>query len=125
MRGFAGANLIVCDEAARIDDDLMAALRPMLAVVNGSLLMLSTPAGKRGQFFKSWTEGGEDWQRVRVSANRVSKIVATVSRRGTGELGPTLYRQEYELEFLSDAEALFNFNIIAAAFTDEVRPLWG
>ena len=40
------------------------------------------------------------------------------------ELGPTLYRQEYELEFISDAEALFNHAIIAAAFTDEVRPLW-
>ena len=97
----------------------------MLATVNGSLLMLSTPAGKRGQFFKSWTEGGEDWRRVRVSASECPRLSKEFLAEELRELGPTMFKQEYELEFLSDAEALFNFNIIAAAFTDEVRPLWG
>ena len=123
VRGYAGANLIVCDEAARIDDALMAALRPMLAAVNGAV-MLSTPAGKRGNFIKSWTEGGEDWHRVQSSASTCPGCQG-VPRRGMRELGPTMFRQEYELEFISDAEALFNYAIIAAAFTDEVKPLWG
>ena len=47
-RGYAAAKLVVIDEAARVDDALMAAIRPTLGVSDGSLIALSTPAGKRG-----------------------------------------------------------------------------
>jgi hypothetical protein len=43
VRGLASVDLIVIDEAARVDDDLLAATRPMLAVSNGSLFALTTP----------------------------------------------------------------------------------
>src|SRR6185437_7178084 len=36
IRGYAAANLIVIDEAARVDDELLAAVRPMLATSNGT-----------------------------------------------------------------------------------------
>ena len=55
VRGYAGARLIVLDEAARVDDDLLAALRPTMATVDGSLIMLTTPAGKRGEFYRCAT----------------------------------------------------------------------
>src|SRR5215470_9644876 len=42
VRGLASVDLIVIDEAARVEDDLLAATRPMLAVSNGSLFALST-----------------------------------------------------------------------------------
>jgi hypothetical protein len=48
IRGFSGAALLIVDEAARVDDALYYALKPMLAVSGGSLLMLSTPYGRRG-----------------------------------------------------------------------------
>ena len=86
----------------------MAALRPMLATVNGSLLMLSTPAGKRGEFHRAWTEGGDDWQRVRIPASECPRLSKEFLAEELRELGPTMYQQEYELEFVSDAEALFN-----------------
>ena len=35
VRGLASVDLIVIDEAARVDDELLAATRPMLAVSNG------------------------------------------------------------------------------------------
>ena len=44
-RGYAGANIVVLDEAARVPDELVTALRPTMAVVDGSLIALSTPAG--------------------------------------------------------------------------------
>ena len=125
VRGYAGANLIVCDEAARIDDDLMAALRPMLATVNGSLLMLIDACRQARPILQEL-----DRRRRRLAARpghapRVSTPVAKeFLAEELRELGPTMFRQEYELEFLSDAEALFNYAIIAAAFTDEVKPLW-
>ena len=43
IRGFAGAALVVLDEASRIEDELIAAVRPMLATSQGRLIALSTP----------------------------------------------------------------------------------
>ena len=37
----------------------------MLAVSGGALIMLSTPAGRRGVFFEEWTEG-VGWDRYEV-----------------------------------------------------------
>ena len=51
MRGIPAVNLIVIDEAARIDDELMAESRPMMAT-GGQPVRLSTPAGKRGWFYE-------------------------------------------------------------------------
>src|SRR5918992_1816339 len=68
VRGFSGAALLVVDEAARVDDSLYYAVRPMLAVSGGSLMMLSTPFGKRGAFFEEWL-GGEGWERYEVPAS--------------------------------------------------------
>jgi tRNA(Met) C34 N-acetyltransferase TmcA len=52
IRGFSGAALLIVDEAARVDDELYFAVRPMLAVSGGALMMLTTPHGKRGVFFE-------------------------------------------------------------------------
>ena len=54
IRGFSDAALLLVDEAARVDDGLYYAIRPMLAVGGGSLIMLSTPYGKRGVFYEEW-----------------------------------------------------------------------
>src|ERR671917_48173 len=45
VRGFSGAGLLLVDEAARVDDQLYFAIRPMLAASGGALMMLSTPHG--------------------------------------------------------------------------------
>jgi helicase-like protein len=52
IRGYAAADLVVIDEAARVEDELLAAVRPMLATSTGGgrLIALTTPAGKRGWF---------------------------------------------------------------------------
>lgn len=124
VRGYAGAKLIVCDEASRVDDALMAALRPMMATVDGSFIALTTPAGKRGWFFEAWHSGGETWRRVKVPASacaRLSKEFLDEERR---ELGAMHFSEEYELAFLEADESVFPSAIIDAAFTQEVRPLW-
>jgi tRNA(Met) C34 N-acetyltransferase TmcA len=51
IRGFSGTALLILDEAARVDDALYYAVRPMLAVSGGALMMLSTPYGRRGVFY--------------------------------------------------------------------------
>ena len=74
IRGFSGASLIIEDEASRVSDDLYLAMRPMLAVSNGRLILMSTPFGKRGHFFDAWEHGGETWQRFKITAYECPRI---------------------------------------------------
>src|SRR5215217_6552633 len=73
IRGFSGANLLLVDEASRVDDELYFAIRPMLAVSGGSLIMLSSPYGKRGVFYEEWS-GGVGWERYEVPASECPRI---------------------------------------------------
>ncbi len=57
IRGFSAVDLLVVDEASRVPDDLYAAVRPMLAVSGGRIVLLSTPFGQRGFFHHEATTG--------------------------------------------------------------------
>src|ERR671916_2087683 len=73
IRGFSGAALLIVDEASRVADELYFATRPMLAVSGGSLMMLSTPYGKRGMFYEEWSQG-EGWECYEVPALECPRI---------------------------------------------------
>ena len=64
IRGFSGVDLIIEDESSRVPDELYRAVRPMLAVSGGRLVLMSTLFGKRGHFHEEWTMGGEAWKRL-------------------------------------------------------------
>lgn len=123
IRGIAGAALVIIDEASRVEDELLAAVRPMLATSGGRLIALTTPAGKRGWFHESW-HGDNDWQRIKVAASDCPRISAQFLAEELKELGAMRYSEEYELAFLDPDEAVFPVAIIAAAFTRQVLPLW-
>ena len=123
VRGYAGVDLVVIDEAARVEDDLLQAVRPMLATSKGRLIALSTPAGKRGWFFEAWIGDGP-WHRVRVPASECPRITAEFLAEELRELGASRFSEEYQLEFIDPDSAAFPSEIIAAAFTDAVAPLW-
>lgn len=80
IRGFSGAALIVEDEAARVDDALYYAVRPMLAVSGGRLILMSTPFGKRGHFFETWHDGGPGMGARRDTGDAVPAHRAGVPR---------------------------------------------
>ena len=58
VRGFSAVSMLVIDEAARVEDAMYKALRPMLAVGDGDFWLMSTPCGKRGFFYEAWAHGG-------------------------------------------------------------------
>jgi hypothetical protein len=125
IRGLPGADLVVIDEAARVEDELLAAVRPMMATKPGArLIALTTPAGKRGWFFEAWT-GTDDWHRVKVSVDQCPRISKEFLDEELRALGAQRFAEEYGLEFLDADEAVLGSEMIAAAFTEEVRPLWG
>ena len=123
-RGFAAVHLVICDEAARCDDSLMAAIRPSLATVDGSLICLSTPAGRRGFFFEAFTGTDAQWTRIKVPASACPRLSPEFLEGERSSLGPMRFSEEYELEFLDDALAVFPVALIERAFVKELKPLW-
>lgn len=128
IRGFSGATLLIVDEAARVDDGLYYAIRPMLAVSGGRLMMLSTPFGKRGVFFEEWAgEAGDGsaWERYEVRAEECERIPPAFLEEERRALPAFIYRQEYECSFEDTEDQLFGYELVQSSITDEVTPLFG
>ena len=122
IRGFSGANLIIEDESARVSDNLYRAIRPMLAVTNGRLILMSTPFGKRGHFYQEWSEG-EEWEKIEIKADdcpRISKEFLESERRSLGEWW---FKQEYMCEFMDSVDSAFRTEEIKRMFEEEIE-LW-
>jgi hypothetical protein len=123
IRGFSGASLLVLDEAARVDDELYFAVKPMLAVSGGALMIMSTPYGKRGVFYEEWT-GGHGWERYEVPANQCPRISEEFLEEERASLPPFIFRQEYECSFEETEDQVFTTDLIDRAVTSEVKPLF-
>jgi hypothetical protein len=124
IRGFSGVDLLLVDEASRVADELYYAVRPMLAVSGGRLMMLSTPYGKRGVFYDEWT-GGRDWDRYEVPAEDCPRISPEFLKEEREALPAWVYRQEYECSFEETEDQVFSHELVRAAITPEVEPLFG
>jgi len=127
VRGFAAVDLVIMDEAARCTDELYQAVRPMLAATpgGGRMILLSSPAGRRGFFFNTYNDAGNDWHKVRVSAAECPRISPEWLAAELKELGLKKFESEYGLVFHDADEAMFSTEMIDRAFTADVRPLWG
>jgi hypothetical protein len=123
IRGFSGAALLIVDEAARVEDGLYYAIRPMLAVSGGRLMMLTTPYGKRGVFFEEWSGGG-GWEHYEVRAEECERIPASFLEEERRALPAWIYRQEYECSFEDTEDQLFGYELVQSSITDEVTPLF-
>lgn len=124
VRSYARVALLIIDEAARVSDELYAALRPMLAVGGGRLVLLSTPFGKRGFFWREWSEGGETWVRVKVTAEHCPRITRDFLDRERASIGDWWYRQEYLCEWLDPLDSAFGTDDIRAALDATLTPLF-
>jgi hypothetical protein len=124
IRGYSKPALVILDEAAFINDQMIAALRPMLAVSQGRLIMLSTPFGQRGQFFEAWMNGGASWQRFKVTAYQCPRIDPVWLANERQQLGPYIFASEYGCEFLGTLDAVFRYEDIQGMVSTDIRPLF-
>src|SRR5262245_54837471 len=81
VRGYSRVLLAVLDEASRIPDPIVAAVKPMLAVSAGELVALSTPNGEVGWFFEQWSRGGDIWERTKSRPMSVREYLPCFCRR--------------------------------------------
>jgi hypothetical protein len=123
VRGFSGVSLLIVDEAARVEDQLYFSIRPMLAVSQGRIILLSTPFGSRGFFWKEYTEG-EGWQRVRVTATECPRIASDWLAKERERIGSWWFDQEYLCKFVDSLDQIFSSEDIMRAISHKVKPLW-
>jgi hypothetical protein len=109
------ADLLILDEAKIIPDDLYRSVRPMLATTGGRMIALSTPLGQRGWFYEACKQcedarvRGEPepykfFKRTCWDCPRLDREFIEQERKMIGDYW---FRQEYEVEFLSQEGAVF------------------
>lgn len=135
VRGYSGAALVVIDEASRVPDDLYYSIRPMLAVSNGQVILLSTPWGKRGFFHDIWTsqrsadwkwpwkgeKPDDGWERYSVIASECQRITPEFLEQEKNKMPEWFFKQEYMCDFAETQDSVFTHDDIYAMFSDDVQ----
>jgi Helicase len=121
VRGYSAATLIVMDEAARVPDELLASVRPMLATTSGRFIALTTPAGRRGWFYEAW-QHGEGWERFTVKGADCPRISPEFLAEELQALGPMRFSEEYCVAFIDQNTSAFSTLLIEQALRDDFAP---
>lgn len=124
VRGYSGVTLILEDEASQVKDDFYQAILPMLIINKGQLIAMTTPYGKRGHFFEEWTNGGDEWKRIEITAAQCPRMTEEDLEKQRRSMGDMFFRQEFLCEFVDTEEQTFNYDLIRRAFADDVKPLF-
>lgn len=122
-RGFAGAKLVILDEAARVDDDIFAAFLPMVAS-DGAIWALSTPWGQRGFFHQLHEDPANGWERHRVTVHESAQYDAQRIAEVKASVGSFVFASDYLAQFGDTDTQVFGSELVRAAFTPQVRPLF-
>jgi hypothetical protein len=126
VRGFSAVTLLLVDEASRVSDEMYYSLRPMLATSDGTLWLMSTPHGKSGFFWETWSaaaKGDLGWEVVKVPATECPRIPKSFLEEERRTMGDFWYRQEYGCEFVDAVSGVFDSELVERAMTEDVRPL--
>jgi len=121
IRGLTVDGWIVADEAARLGEDLIAALRPMRARrPQTRLAMLSTAWSRTDPFWLAWTGDDPSWLRLKATADEVDLFSADYLAAERRSLGEAAYKREYLGIPASDQASPFGWELYERA--TEVRP---
>ena len=114
IRGYSSPDLIVIDEASRVEDNLLAAVMPMVVSNNGRIICLSTPRGKQGFFYTLWQSNDPLWTRINAKAADSPRISPEALAEQRISLGARLFSCEFENCFLEDTDQIFTQDEIDA-----------
>lgn len=107
IRCFQGVNLLIIDEAAKVPDELYATTSPMTAVSEGTQILLSTPFGQRGFFYKEWHDQEGPWQRFEVPWTKCPRIKPHFIEEERRKFGDVWVAQEYNCSFTTVEGAVY------------------
>lgn len=133
IRGLTVHRLYV-DEASRIPEDVWSAVTPMLLTTGGNMIILSTPFGAQGTFYKIWINEGSSYDsftRFSISSEEVIEkreicdtwterqraYALTHLEREKKRMSEREYAQEYLGRFMDDLHRYFSDKIIEECCT--------
>ncbi len=120
VRGISKVKLLIIDEASRVPDELYKAVRPMLAVSGGRLVLLSTPFGTRGFFWEAW-KNREKWDYYEVPATECPRISPEFLEEEKESMGDWFFQQEYLCKFMDAQDAAFRSEDIARIVQKDIE----
>ncbi len=122
IRGYT-IDQLYADEAHHISEDVWAAVTPMLATTGGDIILLSTPMGRSGYFFRCFSD--DTFTKFQISTEEVAKkrgpemrerleiFIASEKQRMTKRQ----FLQEYGGKFVSDIDQYFRDDLIKKCMT--------
>lgn len=122
-RGFSAVDLLIFDEAAKVDDDIFAAFVPMLTL-GGQMMALSTPGPRMGWFYEAWTEG-QEWERHKITAEQSGQYPPARLERNRKALSSRAFRADMLCEFVGLSDMVFDPDDIDAMTCNPMPPLFG
>ena len=107
-------DLLLIDEASRVEDEVFASLSPMVAVSKGRIIATSTPMGQRGWWYEASLS--RHWEHIVVPATACSRISAQFLDEEREQIGELAFRSEYCCEYVSALGSAFDGDDISAIF---------
>lgn len=96
IRGLTVDGWIIADEAARLSDDLISALRPMRARrPEARFAMLSTAWSRTDPFWTAWADEDPTWLRLKATADVPGLYTAEYLEQERRALGKHRFSREY------------------------------
>ncbi len=124
IRGFSAPRLIIVDEAAFASNELFAALKPMLSVSNGAMLLLSTPNGQSGYFYERWHEPGATWFKILCRASECARISPQALDSMRRTMSDLEFRQEFNCEFTASSAQSVPRELFRRSLRTDIKPLF-
>jgi hypothetical protein len=114
IRGYT-IDLLIVDEAAFVEDAVFTAITPALAITRGNIILLSTPFGKKGYFFRAFSDPTFTSFHISSEAcpRRDDDFLAFEKERMT----VLQYAQEYLGEFVDELRQFFPTELIQSCMT--------
>ena len=94
----------------------------MLVGGGGRLILLSTPWGKRGFFWREWHEG-KNWLKLQITAEECPRLSKAWVEDRRAFMSEWEFKQEYMCEFGANVSAYFDPDAIDAAMVSDAKAL--
>ena len=126
LRGYPG-HLIIADEAAFFKNDesiFLHILTPMLATTDGTMILSSTAWGKKTAFYRfhldeDWTKFHITWREAERAGVYKTDFLKVIEKVRTTQ--PTIYRTEFEAEFVEDVDTWLSQDLLARLCGEELE----
>ena len=112
IRGYT-IDMLIADEAHFIPEEVWAAVTPMLSVTKGNIILLSTPHGREGYFFRAFSD--PNFTPFHVSSEECERIDEQFLMREKERMTKLQYAQEYLGQFVDELRQFFPDSLIRSA----------